>query len=81
MLYSTPNPAATLAPITAGASELSPRPRAIRVEGTGSFTFVNDGPDSTARTLNVTVAETFPFSPLKITAVSGVVVYGYYGAQ
>jgi hypothetical protein len=78
---SNSNPAVRLAPITAGASDLNPIPRAIRVEGTGSFTYVNHGSDTTERTLNVTGVETFPFSPKKITAVSSVTVSGYYDAQ
>lgn len=75
------NTAKTLSPITAGANELSPLLRAIRVQGTGTFTFVNRGGDATEYTRSVTVAETFSFSPLKITAVSGVIVDGYYGGD
>jgi hypothetical protein len=77
----SPNTAIRLAPITAGASDLNPFPRAIRVQGDGTFTYVNQGADATELTRTVVTCETFNFSPRKITAVSGVIVDGYYGGE
>ena len=76
------NTAIRLVPITTGSSVLDPLPRGFRAEGTGSVTYVNQGSDSTSRTVNVVGVEYFPFSPLKITGTTGgVVVAGYYGGE
>lgn len=75
------NTAITMIPITASASVLTPLPRAFRAYGTGTFTYVNQGSDATERTVTIAGAETFQFSPLKITAVSSVTIWGYYGGE
>lgn len=62
-----------MAAITPGASALSPRPRAIYIDTSGTIDITNED-GTTCNGVNVVAGTVIPLSPWKITAASGAVV-------
>ncbi len=70
-------PVAHLRTITPGASVLSPRPRDVYIDTTGTIAIENqDG--TTIAALNVVRGDRLGWSPYKITAATSAVVIGMY---
>ena len=68
---------AILREITASENVLKPRPLALYIGASGTIDIVNR--DLTAEAgVAVTQGTTIPFTPYKITGISGATVYGLY---